>query len=528
MKRTVSIKRFLLVAVICLGFFLSLQIAQSKASTSYAYTDPELDRLLAPIALYPDPLLAQMLPASTYPAEIADAEDWLNRGGDVSRMDGQDWDESVKTIAHYPDILNMMAAYLDWTADLGEAFLNQPEDVTRSIQRLRWQARNVGNLESTAQQTVMIDGDYIEIIPAQPQYVYVPQYDPSAVYTERWISGGSPFVTFGLGFLIGSWLSMDFDWHYHRIVYHGWNRPGWVNHARPHVRVRDVYVNRSRPDINQAWRHDPSRGGPARYRASSPGHVAGAGTQARMAEVRGRSTMSSKPLEGIFGPRGNAASLSNRGKESRGIIPGRPAAPGQAVKRPPSAPVPVVVKGPTQSSSAGPVVKPPKAPLAPVVGREVRVTSPAARPVAPGQAVKRPPSAPVPVVVKGPTQSSSAGPVVKPPKAPLAPVVGREVRVTSPAARPAAPGQAVKRPPSAPDPAMVKGPSQVHSIREGQTPGKTPSVAFGGYRGANESKVQSLRGQASRQTAVQERPAAEPVKKGGSPAKANAAGGKQR
>ena len=265
---------------------------------------------------------------------------------------------------------------------------------------------------------------------------------------------------------------MDFDWHYHRIVYHGWNRPGWVNHARPHVRVRDVYVNRSRPDINQAWRHDPSRGGPARYRASSPGHVAGAGTQARMAEVRGRSTMSSKPLEGIFGPRGNAASLSNRGKESRGIIPGRPAAPGQAVKRPPSAPVPVVVKGPTQSSSAGPVVKPPKAPLAPVVGREVRVTSPAARP--------------------------------------------------------AAPGQAVKRPPSAPDPAMVKGPSQVHSIREGQTPGKTPSVAFGGYRGANESKVQSLRGQASRQTAVQERPAAEPVKKGGSPAKANAAGGKQR
>ena len=473
MMRTVSTKRFLLVAVICLGFFLFLQIAQSKASTSYAYTDQELDRLLAPIALYPDPLLAQMLPASTYPAEIADAEDWLNRGGDASRIDGQDWDESVKTIAHYPDILNMTAQYLDWTADLGEAFLNQPEDVTRSIQRLRWQARNVGNLESTAQQTVMIDGDYIEIIPAQPQYVYVPQYDPSAVYTERWISGGSPFITFGLGLLIGSWLSMDFDWGYHRIVYHGWNRPGWVNHARPHVRVRDVYVNRSRPDINQAWRHDPSRSGPATYRASGPGRVTGSGTQARMAEVRGRSTMSSKPLEGIFGPRGNAASMSNRGKESRGTIPAKP-------------------------------------------------------PVASGQAVRKPPTTPVPVIVKGPAQSGSAGPGVQLPKAPLAPVAGREVRVTAPAARPAASGQAVKRLPAAPDPAMVKGPSQVHSIREGQKPGKTPSVAFGGYRGANESKVQSLRGQASRQTVAQERPAAVSVKKGGSPAKTNAAGGKQR
>ena len=528
MKRTVSTKRFLLVAVICLGVFLFIQIAQSKASTSYAYTDQELDSLLAPIAIYPDPLLAQMLPASTYPAEIADAEDWLNRGGDVSRIDGQAWDESVKTIAHYPDILNMMAAYLDWTADLGEAFLNQPEAVTRSIQRLRWQARNVGNLESTAQQTVIIAGDYIEIIPAQPQYVYVPQYDPTAVYTESWISGGSPFITFGLGLLIGSWLSMDFDWDDHRIVYHGWSRPGWVNHARPHVRVRDVYVNRSRPDINQAWRHDPSRGGPARFRASGPGLVSGAGTQARMAEVRGRSTMSSKPLEGIFGPRGNAASISNRGKESRGIIPAKSAAPAQAVKRPPAAPGPAIVKGPSQIGSAGPGVHPPKAPSAPVVGKAVRGPVPATRPAAPAQAVKRPPAVPGPVVVKGPSQIGSAGPGVHPPKAPSAPVVGKAVRGPVPAARTAAPAQAVKRPPAAPGPAIVKGPPQVHTIREGLQPGKTPSVAFGGYRGANESKAQSLRGQASRQTVAQERPSAAPVKKGGGPAKTNAAAGKRR
>ena len=101
----------------------------------------------------------------------------------------------------------MMADNMDWTADLGDAFLNQPEDVTRSIQRLRWQARDAGNLESTSQQTVIIDGDYIEIIPAQPQYIYVPQYDPSVIYVQRWTPGRSPFITFGLGLAIGGWLS---------------------------------------------------------------------------------------------------------------------------------------------------------------------------------------------------------------------------------------------------------------------------------------------------------------------------------
>ena len=94
-------------------------------------TEQELDNLLAPIALYPDPLLAQMLPASTYPAEIADAADWLNSGGSISGIDWQNWDESVKAIAHYPNILKMMADNMDWTADLGDAFLNQPEDVAR-------------------------------------------------------------------------------------------------------------------------------------------------------------------------------------------------------------------------------------------------------------------------------------------------------------------------------------------------------------------------------------------------------------
>ena len=273
--KAISIRKYLLIFIVCLSVLLPIEAGADEPYmlSPPSFTDQDLDKLLAPIALYPDPLLAQILPASTYPAEIVNAYNWLNSGGSMSEIDRQNWDESVKAIARYPDILKMMAVNGNWTADLGDAFLSQPHDVTRSIQRLRWKARDVGNLQNTVQQTVNIDGDYIEVIPAQPQYIYVPLYDPSVVYVQRWRPGRPSFITFGLGLAIGSWLTMDFDWGRHHIIYHGWNRPGWVNHARPHVRVTNVYVTRSRPYINNTWRHDASHGSPARYRALQPGGV---------------------------------------------------------------------------------------------------------------------------------------------------------------------------------------------------------------------------------------------------------------
>jgi hypothetical protein len=379
MKR-IGIKGFLLVFVVCLSALLSIQAGESNAFPAYSYTDQELDNLLAPIALYPDPLLAQMLPASTYPAEIADAEAWLNSGGTMSSIDGQNWDESVKAIAHYPSILKMMAGNMNWTADLGGAFLNQPEDVARSIQRLRWQARNAGNLEGTSQQNVILNGDYIEIIPAQPQYVYVPRYDPSVIYVQRWYPGRPPFITFGLGLVIGGWLIMDFDWGRHNVIYHGWNRPGWVNFARPHVRIRNVYVNRSRPYISQTWKHDASHGDPERYRASRPG----VGRNSRMPEIKGSATPPPRPLPGVFGPRGDTQSFSNRGRESRGVVsaptktppqdlgkrpaiptPGvsqRPVKPAPSISKQPLLPGPGIGKAPIQVRPARESVQPPKTP----------------------------------------------------------------------------------------------------------------------------------------------------------------------
>jgi hypothetical protein len=317
-KRT-FIKIFLLAFVVCISALLPVQARADDQDLTYSvsFTDDELDSLLASIALYPDPLLAQMLPASTYPEEVADAEAWLRSGGYVSSIDEQPWAESVRAIAHYPNILQMMADNMDWTANLGDAFLNQPEDVTNSIQRLRWRARAVGNLASNAEQSVIIDGDYIQIVPAQPQYVYVPQYDTSVVYVQA--PTYSPFITFGFGLAIGGWLSMDFDWGHHDVIYHGWNRPGWVDHARPYVHVTNVYVNRSRPYINQTWRHDRSHGDPARYLASRPSGP-NAGRYERMGEARGTVAVQPRPGEGMWGHNGNARTFSNRGRESRGIV----------------------------------------------------------------------------------------------------------------------------------------------------------------------------------------------------------------
>ena len=329
----------MVVVFVCLSALLSIQEVAGDTSEAYLFTDQELDGLLAPIALYPDPLLAQILPASTYPQEVADAAAWLRNVGDLSGIDGQSWDDNVKAIAHYPGILYMMADDMGWTADLGDAFLNQPDDVTMSIQRLRWKAREEGNLESNNQQTVLIEGDYIEIIPAQPEYIYVPQYDPSAVYFERWTPDSPPFITFGLGLVIGTWLDMDFDWGHRRLIYHGWDRPGWVHKARPYVHIPNTYIQRNRPFIDQIWRHDPARGGPDRYRTIHRGD-----RFPRTPEVRGRGAAPAAPPAGKLGPTGNVRSLSNRGRESLETIL-QPAARRPAVKPQPAAPTPRVGGG---------------------------------------------------------------------------------------------------------------------------------------------------------------------------------------
>ena len=222
---------------------------QEPGTGASLFTAEELEDLLAPIALYPDPLLAQILPAATFVDQIDEAARFVRMYGVTSEIDLQGWDVSVKAVAHYPEVLFMMDQRLDWTTSLGQAFVNQETQVMNTIQRLRAEALAHGNLVSSAQQQVIVDGGIIRIVPAAPDIIYVPEYDPQVVYLES-PPPSSLLVFFGTGFIIGAWLNRDCDWHRHRIYYHGWEGGGWIGRARPHIRVRhDVYINSSDRDI---------------------------------------------------------------------------------------------------------------------------------------------------------------------------------------------------------------------------------------------------------------------------------------
>ena len=223
--------------------------AQDDASIQ-PFSPEQLDNLLAPIALYPDPLLAQILPAATFPDQVDEAARFCRGGANPDDIDTQPWDVSVKAVAHYPTILYTMADSLDWTTALGQAYVNQSDDVMASVQRLRQEARNAGNLVSTPQQDVEVDDGDIEIWPAQPQYCYLPVYDPGLVFFGSGGVFGGPVVTFSAGFPIGVWLVYDFDWHRHRIIYHAWSDGhGWIVRSRPYIHINNVYVNNNLKNV---------------------------------------------------------------------------------------------------------------------------------------------------------------------------------------------------------------------------------------------------------------------------------------
>jgi hypothetical protein len=201
-----------------------------------AATAQELQELVSPIALYPDVLVAQILAASTYPAQVVEAERWLKANPNVTgdqlaaSVNSQPWDPSIKSLTQFPSVLQTMSESLAWTSALGEAYYNQPGDVMNAIQALRNMAVNAGNLKSTPQQTVEVqpaqsaaqsDGQpavqqTVIIQPAQPNTVYVPQYNPTTAYgapvqAPAGYSGTDLLLTgvlaFGAGILVGSLIN---------------------------------------------------------------------------------------------------------------------------------------------------------------------------------------------------------------------------------------------------------------------------------------------------------------------------------
>jgi uncharacterized membrane protein YgcG len=200
-----------------------------------AFKQEELEQILAPIALYPDSLLAQILMASTYPLEVVQADRWAkqnqNLKGDAlaAALEKQAWDPSVKSLVNFPQVLAMMSEKLDWTQTLGDAFLEQQKDVMETVQTLRQKAVEAGNLKSTKEQQVIVEKETIVIESASPQVVYVPTYNPTVVY-GAWpypayppayyyppgYVAGTALFSFGVGMAVGAawgYAWGDCDWH---------------------------------------------------------------------------------------------------------------------------------------------------------------------------------------------------------------------------------------------------------------------------------------------------------------------------
>jgi hypothetical protein len=197
----------------------------------------DLEQLLKPIALYPDPLLSELLPAATLPSEIVLADRFISQGNQPTQIDSQPWDPCVKAIAHYPELLKWLDDNLAWTTEVGQAFINQQEDVMDAIQRLRGRAQALGNLPDTPQETVVNDDGDIDIEPALPDQICLPIYQPDLIYDQPGV-----VCSFGIGWPLGPWLVYDWDWRHHSIIAWGPGhpRPGNWWHRSPQQRVAAI------------------------------------------------------------------------------------------------------------------------------------------------------------------------------------------------------------------------------------------------------------------------------------------------
>jgi hypothetical protein len=238
----------------------------------------ELGQMLAPIALYPDSLLAQILMAATYPLEVVQADRWAkanrNLQGDQlnDALDNKNWDPSVKALVPFPQVLAMMSERLEWTQKLGDAFLDQEDEVMDTVQELRARAQAAGNLRDTQQQRVIAEEGSIVIEPVQPEVVYVPVYDPFVIYGPWWYPAFPPFffppppgviIVRGLGF----WPRIVVG----RAWGHAWGHWDWRHHSIDVNINRQININRNinipRSSIQTTrWQHDTSHRRGVSYR----------------------------------------------------------------------------------------------------------------------------------------------------------------------------------------------------------------------------------------------------------------------
>src|SRR2546425_1616086 len=255
-----------LVLLLCVSVLFAQEtvpLAPAPMQAKPVFTQQQLDQILAPVALYPDSLLSQILMASTYPLEIVEAARWTkanpNLKGDdaVKAAEQNGWDPSVNSLVAFPQVLTMMDSNLSWTERLGDAFLAQQPQVMETVQNLRQRAYAAGNLRSNDQVRVDQQGQTIVIEPPNPQVVYVPYYDPRVVYGPWWWPEYPP-VYWGpwLGYFVRPGFGVGFAWGVGITVGAGFFF-GAFDWPHRHIRVIPVNNFHYRNNVVRVWEHDP-------------------------------------------------------------------------------------------------------------------------------------------------------------------------------------------------------------------------------------------------------------------------------
>jgi hypothetical protein len=311
------VKQVFTVLLCCLLVQFTAQASGASQSTNSPTAAPqlsaqELQQLVAPIALYPDALVAQILAAATYPTQVVEADRWMQRHSNLKgeelakEVDKQDWDPSIKALAQFPSVLENMDKNLSWTSSLGEAYANEPEDVTNAVQEMRQQAEKAGHLNSNEQERVTAQGNTIVIEPVSPDVVYVPAYDPWLVYGAPivaypgWypvpgIFWGGVGLSFGVGFGVGyfggfgwGWGHWGYDWHDRRAFF---DHHAFVSHSREFGHDGFHHGDFNHGNFNHGgFGHGNAFHGGSGFRAQSGAHAGAFGGFNHGGDVRGFSS----------------------------------------------------------------------------------------------------------------------------------------------------------------------------------------------------------------------------------------------
>ncbi|MEN6438753.1 MAG: DUF3300 domain-containing protein [Syntrophobacter sp.] len=317
-----------LIALMILSLAAPSGVPGQDEGSAPAFRQEELNQMIAPIALYPDSLLANVLVAATFPLEVVAADRWVKQNNNLkadqlnAALDQMKWDLSVKALVPFPAVLSMMSEKLDWTQDLGNAFLAQQKDVMDTVQQLRARAQSQGNLKTSREQNVIVQEKTIVIEPASPTVVYVPSYDPAVVYGAWPYPAYPPYPYYpyggvvaagALGFAAG--VAVGAAWN------NGWGHWNWNGGSINVNANRNTNINSARVSNYQSanWNQSARQGSVANRNQGASARqlpAGGAGSADRRGDYRGR-TQDGRGQAGTTRPGGSQVA-SNRPSQRPG------------------------------------------------------------------------------------------------------------------------------------------------------------------------------------------------------------------